>query len=377
MQNSREVQLFRPVVSEEAIASVVQTLRSGWIGLGPKTNEFEHKLAEFLGSNYCVSLISGTAALHLALKLADVTRGDEVITTPITFVSTSMICLYEGVRPVFADVEPDTLNINPDDIKRKITDRTRAIIVVHYRGHPVDLDAINKIADEHDLMVIEDLAHACGSEYKGRKVGNGENICVGSLHAVKPVTTGEGGFVSTNNSEYHKKLNQLRWLGIDKDTYSRTIEDGRKWYSWRYMVNQVGYKCHGNDILSSIGIEHLKDEQKNWEFRQRLVDLYQSELAGTPGLEFLATRDYCTRNANHLCVIKVGGRNKLLKKLKSHGVNCGVHYYPNHLFPVFSGFSHELPVAEEVWRKIISLPLHLLLTDDDVRYVCGLIRGGW
>lgn len=243
------IQLFKPKISEAAIKSVEETLRSGWIGLGPKVKQFEHDFCEYVGCEYAVGLNSATAGLHLAMILAGVEAGDEVITTPLTFISTNHSILYQRAVPVFVDIDSDTLNIDVNQISDRITEKTKAIVCVHYGGYPCDLDEIYDIASNHNITVIEDCAHAMGAEYNGRKIGASARLAVFSFHAVKNLPMGDGGIIATDDSEFYGKLKKLRWMGINKDTYSRRISIGESSvYSWQYNVEMLGYKYHMNDI---------------------------------------------------------------------------------------------------------------------------------
>ncbi|KPK42374.1 MAG: hypothetical protein AMK72_14355, partial [Planctomycetes bacterium SM23_25] len=247
------IPVFRPSYGEREFKAVREVMASGWVGLGPKTAEFEQRLAAYLGVRHAVALNSGTAALHLAMVLADV-KDREVITTPLTFVSTNHAILYCGGTPVFADVEERTANIDPASVARLVTDKTRAIVCVHYGGRPCRMDALEAIAKEHGLVLIEDAAHGCGGEHRGRKLGAIGDFGAFSFHAVKNLATGEGGAIVTNDDEADARLRRLRWLGITKDTWSRetTVK-----YSWYYTVEEVGFKYHMNDIPAAIGLVQL------------------------------------------------------------------------------------------------------------------------
>ena len=248
------IQVFKPSMTQEEIDAVAEVLRSGWIGLGPKTAEFEKKFAEFVGTTYAVAVNSCTAALDLALKLLDVNHGHEVIVPTMTFVSTAHCVAYRLAMPVFADVDPHTLSMDLDDVRRKITSRTRAIIPVHYSGRPIDLDALKEIAGE--IPIIEDCAHATGARYKGRSVGSIGDIGCFSFHAVKNLAMGDGGALTLNSEPWMQRSKRLRWLGIDKGTWDRTATDKSYW--WQYFVDEIGLKCHLNDIAAAIGLVQLR-----------------------------------------------------------------------------------------------------------------------
>lgn len=354
------IQLFKPNITEQAIDEVAKVLRSGWIGLGPKTQKFEEAFAKYVGAKYCVALNSCTAALHLAVKLLDLPEGSEVITTPITFVSTNEVLLYERLVPVFVDVEYGTLNIDVKGIKERLTNKTKAIMVVHYGGQPCDLDEIYQLR----LPVIQDAAHACGATYKGRKLGS-MGLCCWSFHAVKNLPAGDGGAVTTNNEEYYNRLLKLRWVGIDKSTYAR----GAGGYSWRYDVNEMGYKYHMNDITAAIALAQLKVLDEHNKKRKEVVGIYLNNIKN---VEFpMYKRDRVS--SNHIFHIKIDHRDELMKELKENGIASGVHYYPNHWYPIFN-CNEQLLNAESAYEKLISLPSHTLLTNDDVLKVCNVIN---
>jgi len=364
-----EINLFKPNITEESVQGVCDVLRSGWIGLGPKTKEFEQKFADFVGAKYCVALNSCTSALHLTIKLLDTSSGDDIITTPMTFVSTNAVILYENLVPNFVDVEYGTLNIDVGEIEKSITDKTKAIMCVHYGGQPCDMDEIYQLADKYKLKVIEDAAHAVGSTYKGRKLGSADMACW-SFHAVKNLPMGDGGAITLNNKEDYERLLKLRWMGITKDTWERS-SDTPGVYSWYYNVDELGYKYHMNDITAAIGLGQLGVLEEHNKIRRRIVDTYLSRINNSKVMFPVYKQDRIS--SNHTFHIKVTNRDKLLKVLRDSGINCGVHYIPNHTFKLFN-YQKSLPVAEEVYEQVILLPLHTLLSDDDINRVCSVIN---
>jgi len=373
------INLFQAVISEESIQAVSEVLRSGWIGLGPKTKEFEDEFSKYINTKYTIGLNSCTSALHLAMELIDIQEGDEVLTTALTFVSTNHAILYKKGTPVFVDIQPNTLNIDPEDIKRKITSRTKAIICVHYAGYPCDLDEIHKIAKENNLMVIEDCAHACGASYKGKKIGSISDINCFSFHAVKNLPMGDGGAITTNNSSYNERLNKLRWLGIDKSTFNRTESESEKninvrAYAWRYNVEELGYKYHLNDINASIGIEELKKLDVANDRRREIGNMYRNGLKNIEDLELLEYKDDRI-TSQHIFCIKVDKRTELISKLKENDIHPGVHYYRNDFYSLFK--KADLPKLELVHDKLLSLPLHLALSNDEVEKVIEVIKKDW
>jgi perosamine synthetase len=366
------IDLFKTDVSQESIDNVVDVLRSGWLGLGKKTAEFEKEFSNYVGSQYCLGLNSCTSALHLAVKALGLVSGDEVITTPMTFVSTNEVLLYEGIRPVFVDIEYGTLNIDVNKIIKAITQKTKAIMCVHFAGQPCDLDEIYKIAHDNNLYVIEDASHAAGASYKGKKIGFGDLVCW-SFQAVKNLPVGDGGAITTNNIDYYNYIKKLRWLGIDKSTYERSNVGS---YSWRYDVDTVGYKYHMNDVTAAIGIGQLNALDKNNSKRKYIVDYYINHIDNP--LVVLPQFKPDRISSNHIFHIKIDDRDSLLHKLRDNDIYCGVHYYPNHLYSIFNG-NFDLPVTEEVYTKILSLPVHTLLAEADLAKVCKVINEfrGW
>ena len=372
------MQLFRPNISEKAIQAVGDVLRSGWIGLGPKTTEFEKAFAEYIGTRYAVATNSATAALHLATILCDIGPGDEVITTPFTFISTNHVILYQGATPVFADIDPNTCNIAPESIERMITDKTKAIVCVHYGGYPCDLDRIYDIADRHNLKVIEDAAHAAGSSYKGRKIGS-FGLTTFSFHAVKNLPMGDGGMIATDYFGEYKRLQRLRWMGIDKDTFTRTIADEGKatGYAWQYDVPEVGYKYHMNDIAAAIGLEQLRLLDKENERRRTIASQYTEGLFNPDiiALPVLSNEEIVT--SQHLYPIQVERRDDLIDKLKENDIAPGVHYVPNNIYPMYRRCRADVRSTMRIFENILSLPMHTLLTDQEVQRVIEVINEGW
>jgi len=365
------IHLFRPLISEEAIQAVGEVLRSGWLGTGPKTSAFEAALAEYLGAPYCVGVSSGTEALHLSLLLLNLPPGTEVITTPITFVSTNHAILYAGCRPVFADIELDTGNLDVTSVRDRLSERTGAIMLVHYGGYPCDLEAFYRLGREHSIAVIEDCAHAFGSCYKGRRIGSQGDLHAFSFHAVKNLTTGDGGAVAVRSREHYLRLRRLRWLGIDTDTYQRVSAGPGH---WRYQVPEIGFKCAMNDIQAAIGLAELPRVNDGNARRAAIAAQYREQLADVPGLKLL---QYAVDRSSSYCLfcVRAEDREGLIRKLVDAGVSPGVHYERNDAFPMYE--LQDLPNAELFWRTVISLPMHLLLTDDDVHYICRTIREGW
>jgi perosamine synthetase len=364
------IPVFRPSCSDAEIAAVTEALRSGWWGIGPKTAEFEKAFAHYLGVPESVGLNSATAALHLALKVLGV-EGGEVITTPMTFISTNHAILYNGATPVFCDVEPDTLNIDPAWIERSLTPRTKAIMVVHYGGHPVDLDAIRGLAGARGIPVVEDAAHACGSRYKGRLIGSDAEMACFSFHAVKNLAMGEGGAIVARDAAHLKRIRHLRWMGINKDTWERAADGAT--YSWAYNVEEVGFKYHLSDISAAIGIAQLGRLEELNERRRAIVHRYDEAFAGLAWLTRPVEKAYST-SSRHNYVVRVDRRDDFMKHLGARGVMTGMHYIPNHLYEMYRPYRRALPVVEREWQRVVTLPLFPSMTESEVGQVVDAVR---
>ena len=365
------IPVFRPSMGEEEIRAIEEVLNSGWIGLGPKTKQFEEEFAKYIGVKHAVAVNSATAALHLSLVSLDINAG-EVIVPAITFVSTALAANYVGAKPVFADVEEDTLNISVENIKKKITNKTKAIIPVHYGGYPCKMDEINELAEKHDIKVIEDASHACGSVYKGKKAGALADLGCFSFHAVKNLATGDGGMITTNNEKIKEKLHRLRWCGITKDTFSRT----KKNYSWYYEVPEIGFKYHMNDITAAIGLVQLKKLEQNNEKRRRIVKQYNEVFSKTSWIE-VPKEEPNTKSAMHNYVIKVKetkDRDNLIEYLAKKEISASVHYMPLHLHPIYRQYKAKVPVAEKVWKRLVTLPLYPDMTEEETEKVIDAVK---
>jgi perosamine synthetase len=363
------IQLFKPFMDDQEIEAVAQVLRSGWIGLGPKTAEFERAFAAFLGAPFAVGLNSATAALDMAVRLLGINHGDEVIVPTMTFVSTAHAVAYNLATPIFADVDPDTLAIDLDDVARRITPRTRAIVPVHYGGRPVDMDRLRQVAG--DIPLIEDAAHACGAEYKGRKAGTLGDLACFSFHAVKNLAMGDGGALVTRDQALMERAKRLRWLGIDRGTWDRTGADRSYW--WQYYVDEVGLKCHMNDIMAAIGLVQLRKLPDTNARRRQIAEMYT---AGLHDLSWLKTPPMDTPDSQsswHIYCIQVEARDDLNVYLQEKEIGTGVHYSPIHLYACY-GNRPSLPIAESLFKRILSLPMHPGLTDDDVDRIISVIR---
>lgn len=357
-------------MGQEEINAVAEVLKSGWIGLGPKVEEFEKNFANYIGVKHAIAVSSCTEALHLALKVLGIKSG-EVIVPAITFVSTALAANYNNAKPVFADVNEDTLTINVDDVKRKITPKTKAIIPMHYGGHPAEMDEINEIATEHNLKVIEDAAHACGASYKDKKAGILADIGCFSFHAVKNLATGDGGMITTNDDEVDKRLRKLRWVGINKDTFMRA----KAAYSWYYEIEELGLKAHMNDITAAIGLVQLKRLEKMNARRREIFNFYNKEFQNLSWLKIPIEKDY-VKSAFHNYAVKVDDQEKFIEHLQNNGIATTVHYMPLHLHPIYENLRAEtsVPVAEKIWKKIVLLPMFPDLTNEELRKIADAVK---
>jgi len=364
------IPVFRPKMNkEEILPELSKIFDSGWIGLGPKTQEFEEKFARCIGTKFAIGLNSCAAALHLANLVVGIGSGDEVIVPSMTFVSTALAPLYCRATPVFADIEEDTLCIDPADVEEKVTQRTKAVMPVHYGGHACKMDEIMEIARTHNLYVIEDVAHGCGGKYKGCMLGSIGIMGCFSFHAVKNLPTGDGGMITTNDEKIYNELKKLRWVGIDKDTWDRS---GKKGYSWHYSIDKLGFKSHMNDITAIIGLAQLKVLDEHNLIRREYAQRYDEAFKDIGWIGTTVEKDYAY-SARHNYVVKVPMRNELNEYLRTKGISTGVHYEPIHHFKVFGNVQNELLVTERVWPKLLTLPLYPGMTEEEFETVVSEI----
>jgi len=367
-----------PLIGDEEIAEVVDTLRSGWLTSGPKTQRFEERFAEFVQAPAALAVSSCTAALHLGLVTGDVGPGDEVITTPMTFAASVNVIEHVGARPVLVDVEADTLNIDADLVAAAVNEKTRAIIPVHYAGHPVDLDAIYAVAEEHSLAVVEDAAHALCAEYRGRPIGADGKVVAFSFYATKNLTTGEGGML-TADVETVERARVASLHGMNRDAWRRYDEAGQ----WFYEVELPGFKYNMGEIQASLGLHQL-DKLEGFQQRRRSVARrYDEAFADLEALETPTTRADVT-NAYHLYVVRLRSehtridRDTLINELRARKIGSSVHFIPIHLHPYYRdkyGWQPEdFPVAYDGYRRMVSLPLNPALSDQDVDDVIDAVR---
>ncbi len=362
---------------QEEIDAVVDVLRSEWLTMGPKTNEFEKRLGSYIGVKHVIAVSNGTAALHLSLLGLGVGPGDEVVVTPFTFVASVNAILYTGARPVFADIDHSTLNISPEDIRKKITQKTKAILPVHLAGLPAEADYIREIAEEHDVSVLYDGAHAIGASYKGKKVGTLGNVTAFSFFSNKNLPVGEGGAITTDNDELAEKVRLLRSHGMTKSTWSRHHDSNPESFDQLYDMVVLGYNYRITEINAALGIVQLK---KLDAFNRRRFDVYRlyRELTTNLPIEFQHIPDY-VKHAHHILPVLVpsGLRGKVRKELASRGIATSIHYTPVYKFTYYQklGYSSSrLENAEDAGKRVVTLPLHQNLSDEDVHKVCSELK---
>ncbi len=362
------------LIDEDDIQAVVDTLRGDYLTTGPKIQEFEKALCEVTGAKYCVVVSNGTAALHAACFAAGITKEDEVITTPMTFAASANCALYVGARPVFADICPDTYNIDPQQIEKNITNKTRAIIPVHFTGQPCDMDAITKIAKKNNLIVIEDAAHALGAKYNNKKIGSISDMTTFSFHPVKHITTGEGGAVTTNDESLYQKLLLFRSHGITRNPELMNKNEG----GWYYEQLELGYNYRMTDIQAALGISQLKKLQLFIEKRRHIVEKYNHSFNR---LEYIKIPKINKKSYSswHLYVIKIAkelSRKKVYDKMQELGIGVNVHYVPVYKHPYYQKLGYKsglCPAAEELYEKMITLPIHHGMNDEDIERVINAV----
>ncbi len=359
----------RQSIDESDVQAVVDALRSDWLTTGPKVTEFEEMFAARVGAAHAVSVSSGTAALHAAAFAAGLTAGDEAITTPMTFAATANSVLYQCATPIFADVCEDTLNLDPEQVERRITSKTRAILPVDYAGHPADLDAILAIAQRHGLIVIEDACHALGAEYRGRRTGGVADMTTFSFHPVKHITTGEGGMITTNSPQLAETLRRFRNHGISSDARQRQNAG-----QWHYEMVLLGFNYRLPDIVCALGVAQLKKLDANLARRRQIAARYTTAFREIPGVIAPAVRAEVSP-AWHLYPLRVQSeklteeRAEVFRAMRAENIGVNVHYVPVHLHPYYRdrfGYKGgEYPIAEDAYHRLISLPLFHGMSDQD------------
>jgi len=374
----RYIPYGRQVIDEDDIQSVIDVLKSDYLTTGPVVEKFEKRVANYVGSKYAVSFSNGTAALHAACFAAGISSGDEVITTPMTFVASANCVLYQGAKPIFADIDTKTYNIDPDEIRKKITSKTRAIIPVDFTGQPVELDQIMEIAEKNNLIVIEDAAHAIGANYKGKRIGSVADMTMFSFHPVKHITTGEGGMITTNNKTFFEKLIQFRTHGITRDQSLLNVNHG----PWYYEMHFLGYNYRMTDIQAALGSSQLDKLDMFIDKRKEIVRKYND---GFNELKEIVVpfQGMSSDSSWHLFVIQIKSdllsinRKAFFDKLREANIGVNVHYIPVHLQPYYQKLGYkqgDYPNAEALYKNIITLPLFPTMTSQDVQHVIDTVK---
>lgn len=376
---NRFVQFHLPEIGDEEISSVVETLRSGWLTTGQKAKQFEEQFAKTVGAQHAIATNSGTAALHLALEAVGVKEGDEVIVPTMTFAATAEVVQYLKARPVLVDCQSGTLNLDPERVEWAVTPRTKAIIPVHFGGHPCEMDRIQNIAKQYQLHIVEDAAHAFPAHHHGKMVGTLSDITCFSFYATKTLTTGEGGMATTENPEWAERMRMMSLHGITKDAWKRYTAEG----SWYYEIHSPGYKYNLTDIAAAIGLEQLRKCDRFWRARQRIAATYDEGFADLSEIRRPACRSD-VQHAWHLYVIQLEldrlriTRNEFIEALKQAGIGTSVHFIPLHLHPYYRRqFGYEpsdFPTASAMFERILSLPIYPSMTKTDIQHVIEAVR---
>ncbi len=369
-----------PTIEEEEIREVVDSLQSGWITTGPKVKRFEEEFKAYVGAPYAVPLSSATAGLHLALLAMGVGPGDEVITTPMTFAATVNVILHAGATPVLADIEPGTLNIDVQAVRRKVTERTKVIVPVHFAGLPCDMDPLFALADEFGIKVMEDAAHAVGTEYKGTRIGSFDTVSVFSFHPIKNITTGEGGMVCTRDEKLAEEVSLLKFHGMSREAWKRYSSQGTP----NYDIVLPGFKFNMMDIQASLGIHQLRKLDRFIEKRTEIAEYYNAAFAEVDEIVTPAAAPYVYRHAWHLYTPLVRierltiDRDAFMAELKKENIGTGLHFKAVHHHPYYRENLPvpvgELPHADYASDRILSLPLFPKMTMEDAQDVVEAVK---
>jgi perosamine synthetase len=364
------IPVHRPYLGREELDAVGRVFESRWLGMGAVTKEFEQRLREFLGVKHVIATNTGTAALHLALDALDLQPGDEVIVPSLTFVSSVQAILAAGGRPVFCEVSDATLTVDAEDAFRRVTPRTRVIMPVHYGGRACEMDELLPSARERGIRIVEDAAHAFGSSYRGRMVGTlGDATCF-SFDPIKNITCGGGGAVATDDDEIAERALPVRHAGVQADSWSRRLSER----PWSYKVIVAGYRYHLSDVNAAIGLEQLKRMEAFKARKRAIVRRYDEAFHGVSGLALLRADPEATFPFSYVVRVLDGRRDGLMAHLEGQGIATTVEFTPNHLQPAFARFASPLPVTERLYEEILTLPLHVEMTDADVERVIAAVR---
>ena len=362
--------LFHPHIPAKAFRNVAEVLRTRWIGQGPRVDEFEERFSAKFGGGRCsVAVGAGTDALHIAYVLAGLKPGDEVITPIFTCTATNIPLLYMGVRIVFADVQPETMNIDPVDVRRRVTEKTKAIVCVHYGGLPCDMDELQTVADEFGIPIIEDCAHALGSVYRGKLIGQISDFSMFSFQAIKHITTGDGGMLVLKNPSLADKARRLRWFGIDRKAKQKGI--------WENDIFEVGYKSQMTDISASLGLAALDEFDCVLTHRRALFDAYEQGLGHIAGISMVGAGLHDRAHAAWLCTVLAENREGLCAKLRENGIEAAQVHYRNDRYSIFGGRQCGYANMDSIEQKYLVLPLHTKIGLGDVEFICSVVHSGW
>jgi perosamine synthetase len=365
------IRLFKPSIGEEELQEIKNSFDKSWIGLGPKVSQFEKNWQEFVGVKNAIALNSATAALHLAVKLFNFEKGKKILVPSMTFSATASAILYEGLIPVFVDSKIETLGMDIEDLKEKYDKDCVAVMPVHFCGHPVEMEKLMPWAEEKGLKVIEDCAHTTGSLYKGKALGTWGDVGCFSFEEKKLMTTGDGGMLVSNNDEILKDVKAMRWVGIDKDNWKTAqsyLDVNKDAYHWFYELNVLGYKYNMNDLAASIGLVQLKKLPEMNSKRSHIIDLYAKGIQNCQTIKPIVP--YQTEKyVYQMFGIRTKHKEDLILYLKSKGIATGCHYTPLTMQPLFKIYASDCNIAEKEYEKLVTLPLHCDLTEEEVKYV--------
>lgn len=366
MKNRRYIDVFRPVIYEDSINAAIETLRSGWIGAGPQIQEFEKKFSRYIGAKYCVAVNSGTSAIHLALKCINLPEKSKILTSPINYISAIHTILYEKYIPKFSEIEKRTGNISVENIKKKLTDDTRAIFSVHIGGYPCNLDELRELAVAQDIALIEDCTNAIGSTYKGKKVGTG-SLCCFSFSFPKAVTGIEGGAIVTNEPEYAEKARILRNLGAKSE---------KKPMRKSFHIEELGYRYYWNDVMASIALKQLDHLKQDNQRRKYIAEKYLSELSNVDGV-YLPTYKSDRVSSYFFLPIFFENRDRLAKKLYDHKIGSQIYFQRYDDCYNYTNKREHLPNADWYSQHELTLPINVFITNEEIDYIIKTVRKGW
>ena len=365
----------RQSIDDEDVRAVVETLRSDWLTTGPKVNDFESAACDYCGSRYAIAVNSGTSALDIAIQSLGLSKGTEVITTPFTFAATSNALLYNGLVPVYADITKDTRNIDPDDVIKKVTYKTGAVLFVDFAGHPCDISELRELCEERDLFLIEDACHALGAEYYGKRIGSLTDMTIFSFHPVKLITTGEGGMVTTNNPDLAQNLQLYRSHGIDKTDHHIS----RTGAPWAYDMKVLGRNYRITDIQASLGLSQIKKIDAFVRKRTQIAEMYNELLENVPLIELPITKAN-VKHAWHIYTLLISDkrRDSVYAYLRSQNIGVNLHYIPTYHLSYYQT-NHpqnpeKFPITEEIFSQILTIPLYPDLQDDEVQFIADTIK---